>query len=75
MAFKLKISESELSRKLNGERGWKLNEFQKLFEICQLSISSGVNDQEEFDAVHTLSKELAKRMTELKALKTNGGVT
>jgi transcriptional regulator with XRE-family HTH domain len=73
VAMKLGISESELSRKINGERGWKLDELQKLFDICGLSISNGINAKEEFDAVHVLSKELAKSMDELKALKTNGG--
>jgi len=34
-----------------------------------------VNAKEEFDAVHVLSKELAKSMDELKALKKNGGKT
>lgn len=73
VALKLGISESELSRKINGERGWKLGELQKLFDICGLSISNGIDDREGFDAVHVLSKELAKSMDELKALKKNGG--
>jgi transcriptional regulator with XRE-family HTH domain len=75
VAMKLGISESELSRKINGERGWKLGELQKLFDICELHLSRGVNDKEGFEAVHVLSKELAKRMDELKALKKNGGKT
>jgi transcriptional regulator with XRE-family HTH domain len=73
VAMKLGISESELSRKINGERGWKLGELQKLFDICGLRISNGNDDKEGFDAVHILSKELAKTMDELKALKKNGG--
>ena len=75
VAMKLGISESELSRKISGERGWKLDELQKLFDICELSISNGIDDKEEFDTVHVLSKELAKRMSELQALKTTGGKT
>lgn len=73
VAIKLGLSESELSRKLNGERGWKLDELQKVFDLCELTISNGNNDKEGFDAVHILSKELSKRMNELKELKTNGG--
>jgi hypothetical protein len=75
VATKLGISESELSRKINGERGWKTSELQKLFDLCGLSISNGTNDKEVFNAVHVLSKELSKRMDEIKALKTNGGET
>ena len=70
VAMKLGISESELSRKISGERGWKLGELQKLFDICEIHISNSVNDKEGFDAVLVLSKELAKRMNELKVLKT-----
>lgn len=40
-----------------------------------LNLSNSVNAKEEFDAVHVLSKELAKSMDELKALKKNGGKT
>ena len=70
VAMKLGLSESELSRKISGERGWKLGELQKLFDICEIHISNSVNDKEGFDAVLVLSKELAKRMNELKVLKT-----
>jgi transcriptional regulator with XRE-family HTH domain len=73
VAMKMEISESELSRILSGERGLKLSLLGKLFEICGLGISNKIDDKEEFDAVHVLSKELAKSMDELKALKKNGG--
>lgn len=73
VAMKLGISESELSRKINGERGWKTDELQKLFDICGLRISNGNDDKERSEAIHVLLRELVKTKDELKALKTNGG--
>jgi len=75
VAMKLEISESELSRKINGERGWKTGELQKLFDICGLRISNGNDDKERSEAIHVLSRELVKTKDELKALKTDGGET
>ena len=48
VALKIGISEPELSRKLNGERGWKINELQKLFEMAELYLSNGNKDAGDF---------------------------
>lgn len=60
MALKMEMSEAELSRKINGERGFKLDELKKLFEILDLKI--GVNLQ---DDDRVLVKLLAKKLSEV----------
>ena len=60
VALKMEMSEAELSRKINGERGFKLDELKKLFEILDLKI--GVNLQ---DDDRVLVKLLAKKLSEV----------
>lgn len=61
VALKMGISEPELSRKLNGERGWKINELQKLFEMAELYLSNGSKDKGDFQLV----KEMARKLWEV----------
>ena len=62
VAFKIGISESALSRKLNGELGWKLNELQMLFEIAELYISNGSKDASDFQLIKEMSRKLSEVM-------------
>ena len=62
VAFKIGISESALSRKLNGELGWKLNELQMLFEIAELYISNGSKDASDFQLIREMSRKLSEVM-------------
>lgn len=61
VALKIGISEPELSRKLSGERGWKIAELQKLFEIAELYLSNGSKDAGDF----RLIKEQARKLWEV----------
>ena len=62
VALKLGISEPELSRKLNGERGWKIAELQKLFEIAALYLSNGSKDAGDFRLIKELTRKLWETM-------------
>jgi len=63
VAIKMGISESELSRKLNGERGWKISELQKLCETAGLilSVADGKNHGD-FHLIMELSRKLSETM-------------
>lgn len=73
LAFKLNISESDLTRKLNGQRGWKLEELQNVFNICGLKICSDPNDDDELDSTYFLSKKLTEALAQVRTLKGKGG--
>ena len=62
VALKIGISEPELSRKLNGERGWKIPELQKLFEIAELYLSNGSKDLGDFHLIKEMSRKLWETM-------------
>jgi len=62
VALKIGISEPELSRKLNGERGWKIPELQKLFEIAELYLSNGSKDSGDFHLIKEMSRKLWETM-------------
>lgn len=60
VALKMEISEAELSKKINGERGFKLDELKKLFEILDLKIGVNIGDDD-----RQLVKLMAKKLSEL----------
>jgi len=60
VALKMEISEAEFSRKINGERGLKLEELKKLFEILDLKVAVNVGDDD-----RQLVKLMAKKLSEV----------
>jgi len=62
VALKIGISEPELSRKINGERGWKINELQTLFEIAELQLSNEGKDHGDFRLIKEMSRKLSETM-------------
>ncbi len=76
VALKMGISEPELSRKINGERGWKISELQRLFELAELSLSSGNGATRDFQLIKEQARKLSEVMDfidELDGLKRKGG--
>ncbi len=61
VAFKMEISEAEFSKKINGERGFKIDEVRKLFEILDLKISTDIGNDDR-QLVRLLSKKLSVEM-------------
>ena len=61
VASKIGISEPELSKKLNGERGWKISELQKLFDMAELHLTNGGKDIGDF----LLIKEMARKLSQV----------
>ena len=61
LAEALQLSQSELSRKINGENGWKLDDLEKALDFVDVSISSNdssvVIDKDEYAALQTLAKK------------------
>jgi hypothetical protein len=74
VALKIGISEPALSRKLNGELGWKLNELQMLFEIAELYISNGSKDASDFQLIKEMSRKLSEVMGFINDLNKGKGV-
>ena len=74
VALKIGISEPALSRKLNGELGWKLNELQMLFEIAELYISNGSKDASDFQLIKEMSRKLSEVMGFISDLNKGKGV-
>jgi len=68
VALKMGISEPELSRKINGERGWKINELQKLFEMGNLHLSNGNRDRGDFHLIKEMARKLSETMATLEAV-------
>jgi len=60
VALKMEISEAEFSRKINGERGFRLDELKKLFEILDLKITVNIGDDD-----RQLVKLMAKKLSEV----------
>jgi hypothetical protein len=60
VAYKMGLSEPVFSKKLSGERGWKINELEKLFEITGISISADGKGGGDF----LLIKEMARKLSE-----------
>ena len=69
VAMKMGLCESDLSRKINGERGWKVGELQKLFAICGLHLSVGFREEDDFETTYLLTRKLTEAMAMLKELK------
>ena len=69
IALKMGLCESDLSRKINGERGWKLGELQKLFDLCGLRLSVDFRDEDDFETTYLLTRKLTEAMGMLKQLK------
>ncbi|RPJ08565.1 MAG: hypothetical protein EHM36_05295 [Deltaproteobacteria bacterium] len=72
----MEMDPTELSRKLNGERGWKIHELQRFCEITGMKISSETNGQrdgngqaDDFNLILELSKKLTSTMEELREVK------
>jgi hypothetical protein len=61
VALKMEMSEAEFSRKINGERGFKLDELKKLFEILDLRIGQDIGDDDR-QLVKLMAKKLAEVM-------------
>ncbi len=61
VALKMDISEAEFSRKINGERGLRLEELKKLFEILDLKVSVNIGDDDR-QLVKLMAKKLAEVM-------------
>ena len=70
VALKLGISEPELSRKLNGEKGLKIHELQKLFEIAALYLSNGRKDLGDFHLIKEMSRKLSEMMGQFEEVET-----
>ncbi len=62
VALKFGISEPELSKKLNGERGWKISELQKLFDMAELHLSNGGKDVGDFHLIKEMARKLSQVM-------------
>jgi hypothetical protein len=60
VALKMEISEAEFSRKINGERGFRMDELKKLFEILDLKVSVHIGDDD-----RQLVKLMAKKLSEV----------
>jgi hypothetical protein len=68
VALKMGISEPELSRKINGERGWKISELQKLFEIGKLYLSNGSKGAGDFRLIKEMARKLSETMFAIEEL-------
>jgi hypothetical protein len=60
VALKMEMSEAEFSRKINGERGFKIEEFKKLFTILDLKVGIDIGDDD-----RQLVKLMAKKLSEV----------
>ena len=65
LAVALGLSESELSRKINSENGWKLVDLEKAFDFVGVTITSTehsvVVDKDEYQALQTFAKKWLTR--------------
>lgn len=68
VALKMGISEPELSRKISGERGWKIGELQKLFEIGELYLSNGSKGAGDFRLIKEMARKLSETMLTIEEL-------
>lgn len=68
VALQMGISEPDLSRKINGERGWKIDELQKLFEIGELYVSSGKKNNGDFHLIKEMSRKLSETMATIEEM-------
>ncbi len=71
VALKMGLSEPELSRKINGERGWKINELQKLFDIADLYLSTGNDDHGDFQLIKEMARKLSETMATLARIRSH----
>lgn len=58
VAFEMGISESEFSRKINGSRGWTMEEWKKFFDVIGLKVSH-IEDQDDSTLIKLMAKKLA----------------
>ena len=61
----LGLSQSELSRKINGENGWKLDDLERAFDWVGVTIASNehsvIIDKDEYEALQTFAKKWLNR--------------
>ncbi|MEM5872109.1 MAG: DUF739 family protein [Candidatus Aenigmatarchaeota archaeon] len=60
LALALDMSEADISRKLNGDRGWTIDELEKLFQVLGLKVVPKESQEHRL-----LIKLLAKKVSEL----------
>jgi len=70
VALKLGLSEPELSRKLSGERGWKIGELEKLLGIADMYLSNGNKDVGDFRLIKEMARKLSETMMVLDEFQT-----
>ena len=76
VAFKMGMSEPVFSKKLSGERGWKINELEKLFDIIGLRISADEKSDGDFSLIREMARKLSETMLlveELRKFNKKGG--
>ena len=65
LAEVLGLSSSELSRKINSEHGWKLNELEQALDWVGVTIASNehsvIIDKDEYEALQTFAKKWLNR--------------
>jgi len=72
VALKIEMNETELSRKLNGERGWKISELQKVCDHVGLRLVGTEvewDGEGDFDLLMGLAKKLAETMRTISIMK------
>ena len=72
VAMKMGISESDLSKKLNGNRGLRIEEVEKFFDILGLRVSSDGLGYDN-DLIELLSKKLTETMHVIREMKKEEG--
>lgn len=61
VAFKLNMSEAEFSRKINNERGWKLEELKNLLIVLRLTLAE-TEDENDQVLIQHLARKLSQEM-------------
>ena len=65
LAQALGLSQSELSRKISGDNGWKLTDLEKALDFVGVTIASNehsvIIDKDEYEALQTFAKKWLNR--------------
>jgi len=69
VAYRMGLSEPVFSKKLSGERGWKINELEKLFEITGLRVSADERSDGDFSLIREMARKLSETMLLVEELK------
>ncbi len=64
VAFKLGMSESDLSRMLNGERGWKIGNLSQVLWMAGMRVVDNGTKDASGDSDSTLIRELTRKLLE-----------